>query len=107
MIAPVLGEVAPATGLPVEVDKTFRTGSSVFYDALFIPGGQASVDALEDNGDAVHWIQEAFKHNKTIGANGDAIELVYQRELAARADEISSRWDLPASKWLRVLKPVE
>jgi spermidine synthase len=28
-------------------------------------------------------------------------------ELAARAEEIRSRWDLPAPKWLRVLKPVE
>lgn len=28
-------------------------------------------------------------------------------ELAARADEIRTRWDLPAPKWLRVLKPVE
>jgi spermidine synthase len=28
-------------------------------------------------------------------------------ELAARADEIQARWDLPAPKWLRVLKPVE
>ncbi|TFY98932.1 spermidine synthase [Ramlibacter humi] len=28
-------------------------------------------------------------------------------ELLARADEIRSRWDLPAPKWLRVFKPVE
>jgi hypothetical protein len=28
-------------------------------------------------------------------------------ELAARADEIESRWGLPARKWLRVFKPAE
>ncbi len=28
-------------------------------------------------------------------------------ELMARAEAIQSRWDLPATKWLRVFKPVE
>ena len=27
-------------------------------------------------------------------------------ELAARAEAIQARWDLPSAKWLRVFKPV-
>ncbi len=89
LIAPVLGMIAPATGAPVEADKTFKIGASVFYDALFIPGGEASTATLQGDGDAVHWIREAYKHCKAIGASGDAVDLLVFAELgeAVLADD--------------------
>ena len=42
LIAPVLGFVAADRGAAHEIDKTFRTGSSVLYDALFVPGGTSA-----------------------------------------------------------------
>jgi catalase len=81
VIAPVLGLATPTSGAPLDVDKTFLTGSSVFYDALFIPGGAASVSALEADGDAVHWIQEAYKHCKAIAAHQEAVELLAYCEI--------------------------
>jgi catalase len=38
----------------VEVDKTFVTEASVLFDATFVPGGQESIQTLQQQGDAVH-----------------------------------------------------
>ncbi|KAK3331713.1 catalase-1 [Cercophora scortea] len=50
---------------------------STMVDALFIPGGAASVQTLAKNGRAMHWIREAFGHLKAIGATGEAVQLVH------------------------------
>jgi catalase len=81
VIAPVLGLVTPDQGIALDADKTFKTGASVFYDALLVPGGELSASALQANGDAVHWIQEAYKHGKAIGMVGQGIELLAFAEL--------------------------
>ncbi|KAK0711763.1 catalase-like domain-containing protein [Lasiosphaeris hirsuta] len=49
---------------------------STMVDALFIPGGEQSVNTLAKSGRAMHWIREAFGHLKAIGATGEAVELV-------------------------------
>ena len=51
------------------------------FDAIFVPGGRDSVDALMEQGDAKHFVAEAFKHKKPIGALGEGIELIQRLEL--------------------------
>ncbi len=63
------------------VDKSFLTASSVMYDAVFVPGGANSVATLKMNGDAIHFINEAFKHCKPIAAVGEGIELLHEADL--------------------------
>jgi len=89
LIAPVLGAIAAERGAGMEADKTFKTAASVFYDAVIVPGGEAAVAALEADGDAVHFVQEAYKHCKAIAALGHAVDLVILAELedAALADD--------------------
>jgi len=89
VIAPVLGAIPAETGAALEADKTYKTAASVFYDAIFVPGGELSVAALEANGDAIHFIQEAYKHCKPIAAVGEAVDLVILAELedTALADD--------------------
>jgi catalase len=82
IIAPVLGRAMPARGEPLEADKTFKTGASVFYDALFIPGGDTSIATLQADGDALHWVQEAYKHAKPIAALGKGVDLLMVAALA-------------------------
>jgi catalase len=62
-------------GGDVEVDKSHVTTASVLFDAVFIPGGR-HVEALRKQGDAMHFVNEAFKHGKTIGATGEGVELL-------------------------------
>src|SRR5690606_14466253 len=65
----------------IAVDKTFITTASVVFDAIYVPGGKASVDMLKEQGDAIHFINEAFRHCKAIGATGEGIELIKQSNL--------------------------
>ncbi|HEY0189790.1 MAG TPA: catalase, partial [Kofleriaceae bacterium] len=76
VLGPVLGAAPDSSKLPLEADKTFKTAASVFYDAVLVADGEASIDMLEADGDAVHFIQEAYKHYKPIAAIGDAADLV-------------------------------
>lgn len=63
-------------GQPVTADKNYHTTGSILYDAVFVPGGRDSVDALKMQGEALHFINEAFKHCKPIAAVGEGVELL-------------------------------
>ena len=70
------GMIESADGQAVEVDKNHVTTASVMYDAVFVPGGKKSVEAMKKQGEALHFINEAFKHAKAIGATGEGVELL-------------------------------
>lgn len=76
VIAPRLGTVAAAGKTAVPVDKSFLTTSSVFYDGVYVPGGAASATALENEPEAVHFLNEAYKHCKAIAAHATALSLL-------------------------------
>lgn len=77
VIAPKLGDIAAAEGDEmIPVDKSFLTTASVLYDAVYVPGGINSVATLEADADAVHFLNEAFKHCKAIAANTAAIQVL-------------------------------
>ncbi|WP_026629807.1 catalase [Dyadobacter alkalitolerans] len=62
------------TKLPV--DHTFLTAASVLYDAVYVPGGTNSVASIEAEADAVHFLNEAFKHCKPIASDLSAIQVL-------------------------------
>ncbi|ELY2742784.1 catalase HPII, partial [Cronobacter turicensis] len=68
-----MGSVTADDGSQLEVAGTFAGSPSVTVDAVLVPGGAAS--ALADNGDAVYYLLEAYKHLKAIGLMGDARRL--------------------------------
>lgn len=74
VVAKFLGTLA-GDGGEVQVDKSFVTTASVLFDAVVVPGGR-HVATLVTQGDAVHFVSEAFKHGKPIGATGEAVELL-------------------------------
>jgi catalase len=76
IVAPHGGTVLGAKGTELTVDFSFLTTSSVLFDAVYVPGGGASVAALLKEADAVHFVNEAFKHCKTIAATGDGADLL-------------------------------
>ncbi|MCA1626354.1 MAG: catalase [Acidobacteria bacterium] len=76
VVAPKNGKIKTANGTEVKVDKTFLTTASVLFDAVFIPGGQQSVNALKEEMDAVHFVNEAFKHCKAIAAVGEGVDFI-------------------------------
>jgi catalase len=93
VIAPHLGEIRTVGGASggakgaaavkgaagtasIAVDKSLLTVSSVLYDAVYLPGGAASIRALKEEADAIHFINQAYKHCKAIAVDPEAAELI-------------------------------
>ncbi|MFB3764987.1 MAG: catalase [Methanotrichaceae archaeon] len=76
IISSSLGTIEGADGKIIIVDKSFLTAASVMFDAVLVAGGKKSIDSLKADGDAIHFINEAFKHCKAIGAIDDGIGLL-------------------------------
>lgn len=68
-------------GGEVEAEKSYVVTASVMYDAVFVPGGEESVASLQTHGDALHFLNEAFRHCKPIGAVGEGLELLRRANL--------------------------
>ena len=81
LISQFLGTIRGADGTEVEVDKPFFATASVEYDAILVPGGAASAAALGTQGAALHFLEETFKHGKTIGATGEGVDLLAMARL--------------------------
>ncbi|HEY9430540.1 MAG TPA: catalase HPII [Blastocatellia bacterium] len=76
IVAPRLGALAGANGKELKIDFSLLTTSSVLFDAVYVPGGAKSVAALLREGDAVHFVNEAYKHCKAIAASGEGVDLL-------------------------------
>ena len=81
VVSQFLSPIKSQDGKEVEVDKHFISASSVLYDAVYIPGGQQSVDALKRQGYVINFINQAFKHCKAIGATSEAISLLAETNI--------------------------
>jgi len=77
IIAPHLGNIATAKGKQIKVDQSLLNAASVLFDAVYIPGGQQSAAALQEEPDAIHFINEAYKHCKAIAADGAGADFVH------------------------------
>lgn len=76
VIAPRLGSVAGEDSSSIAVDQSFLTAASVLYDAVYIPAGTNSVSTLLGEPNAIHFVNEAFKHCKAIAADLHAIQVL-------------------------------
>ena len=77
LVSKILGDKEPEDGgEAVEADKSHATTASVLYDAIFVPGGAESIEALREQGDAKHFVAEQFKHKKPIAAVGEGVDLL-------------------------------
>ena len=83
VVGPHLGTISTAGGKQLPVDHTFCNMPSIMFDAVLIPGGAQSAAALCAIGDAVHFVQEAYKHCKTICALNEGVQLLASLGLTA------------------------
>lgn len=75
------GLIRGADGTEMEAEKSHVTAASVMFDAVYVPGGKESVDAMLKQGDALHFVMEAFKHNKTVAATAEGVRLLQEARL--------------------------
>ncbi|MEJ7624807.1 MAG: catalase [Pyrinomonadaceae bacterium] len=70
-VGPRNGVIKTADGKAVVADFSLLTTASVLFDAVYIPGGTASIATLADNADARHFVDAAYKHCKAICSTGE------------------------------------
>ena len=76
VVAPRLGSLKSANGAEVNIDFSLLTSGSVMFDAVYVPGGDKSVEALKGEASALHFVNEAYKHCKAIAASGAGIDVL-------------------------------
>jgi len=81
VVAPRLGTVKGIKGGQVAIDFSFLTAGSVLFDALYLPGGEQSVDILAGDAKAMLFIKEAYLHCKPIAATDEGMDLLAAAQL--------------------------
>jgi catalase len=72
VVAPRQGKLVTAGQAELPIDHSLLTAASVFYDAVYIPGGAKSIQVIAEDADAIHFLNEAFRHCKAIAADESA-----------------------------------
>lgn len=85
LLGPTSAPVKTADGKTLPVDASMEGSPSVAFDAVFVPGGAASIKALSTDGVALHYLLEAYKHLKAIALQGEAKQLLDVLKLEADA----------------------
>lgn len=83
VIAKTLGSVTGSNGGTVPVDKSAITVDSIMYDAVFVPGGAESADALKTMPKVLYFIAEAFGHAKPLSASGEGVSVLQKANISS------------------------
>ena len=83
VIAPHQGSLKTENDGAIPVDFSFLTASSVLFDAVYIPHGK-EIKALEQNEEIQEFLNDAYKHCKVIGADGDGQKLLKATSFASK-----------------------
>jgi len=89
LIGPSPAPVKTADGKLLTPDAAMDGMPSIAFDAVFIPGGVQSVQAMAKSGVAKHYLLEAYKHLKPIAVLGDARQLLTALNLPEDAGLVS------------------
>jgi len=81
IISKNLGMITSVDGRQMEVNKNYVSAGSIMYDAVYVTGGRQNVDSLMKQGEALHFINEAFKHAKSIGATNEGVDLIVASQI--------------------------
>lgn len=76
IVAPNGGTITCSKGDKHEVFSGIMMTESVLFDAVFIPGGQKSIEALLKKAKYKKFVDEAFKHCKAFAVCGAGVQLL-------------------------------
>ncbi|MEK7857202.1 MAG: catalase-related domain-containing protein, partial [Acidobacteriota bacterium] len=106
-VATRLGEVSAADGKTVTADFSLLTTASVLFDAVFVPGGAKSLDALAAEPDAIQFVNEAYKHCKAICSTGDPAPFLSKTHIPSDIDDkaviLTKKTDQAAAAFIKAI----
>ncbi|MDQ8031774.1 MAG: catalase [Bordetella sp.] len=70
LIGPRIGTLPDAEGGMLDADGSLDNQPSVVFDAVAVPGGEQAVDTLQQDGRALEFVRDAYRHGKTLFAVG-------------------------------------
>nr|WP_310590215.1 catalase [Dyadobacter pollutisoli] len=76
IIAPNQNYITAENDTKIPVQHSLLTAASVLYDAVYVPGGTVSAATIEADADAVHFLNEAYRHCKAIAADSTAMQVL-------------------------------
>ncbi len=76
IVAPHGGTLTCSKGHDHQVAAAIMTTESVLFDAVYIPGGKKSLDALMKKAKFKKFVDEAFMHCKAIAVDGAGVHLL-------------------------------
>jgi len=76
ILSPTLGHIKGQKGTPIPVDHTFLPNMSMIFDAVYVPGGAASIAALMKEKNTLEFICETYKDSKAIATDEDGVQLL-------------------------------
>ena len=76
VVAPRLGLLSGSKKAEIKIDFSFLTAGSVLFDAVYIPGGEQSIEILKGDAKALMFVKEAYLHCKPIAATDAGIDLL-------------------------------
>ncbi len=103
IIAPKLGTIKGAQGNEIKVDMSFLTTASVLFDAVYIPSGAKSANELIAEPDAMHFVNEAYKHCKAIAANGEGLDDLNQSSVSIKNKDAGVIIDKSAKDFIKAI----
>jgi len=71
------GAINSSKGKQIKVDQNFVTTFPVDFDAVYVPGGEDSIFALQMEPGVIRFINDAYKSSKPIAVDGEGEELLY------------------------------
>ena len=75
-----LGQVAGSGG-NMDVEVTIEAAPSVLFDALVIPDGEAAIEALMQQGPAIEFLKDTYRHCKPILVLGRGADLLIKAQI--------------------------
>ncbi|MBC7487947.1 MAG: DJ-1/PfpI family protein [Cytophagaceae bacterium] len=71
------GPICSSKGKKIEVDQIFLTAFSIDFDAVYVPGGEDSIFALQTEAGVIKFLNDAYKNSKPIAVDGEGEQLLY------------------------------
>ncbi|HLW04323.1 MAG TPA: catalase [Azoarcus sp.] len=71
-----IGVMPTANGGSLDADASFANSPSSLFDAVVVPCGAEAVTALRQNGQALEFVRDAFRHGKPMMAIGEGRKLL-------------------------------
>lgn len=75
ILAQHMGTIAMDNGEKLAISGTIEGNPSVLFDAVIVPGGEAAIRSLAENGAALYHLGQAYKHLKAIALPGEARQM--------------------------------